>query len=340
MGVDVLLAPGMNLHRNPLCGRNFEYFSEDPLLSGKIGAACVRGVQSQGVGVSLKHFFGNNQEINRMENDSRIGARALRELYLKNFEIAVRESSPWTIMSSYNKVNGVCTQQNLELLQTVLRDEWGFGGVVVTDWGTKFGTAAAVHAGNDIFEPGMPIEPASILKAINEGALDVEDLDRNVLPLRGGSNVALFGLDAYKTIAGGTGSGNANKAYVVNVDEGLSCAGFSLDPGIAELYKTYRSYMNSEDACAPILPKQALGGSVPLGEGVMPEMPVRREVVANSVARNDAAVVVIGRNAGEGDDRTLDGDFDLTASWKHLPDAILLAWTPGREAGMNDEIQK
>lgn len=413
-GVDVLLAPGMNLHRNPLCGRNFEYFSEDPLLSGKIGAAYVRGVQSQGVGVSLKHFFGNNQEINRMENDSRIGARALRELYLRNFEIAVRESSPWTIMSSYNKVNGVYTQQNPELLQTILRDEWGFDGIVVTDWGTKFGTDAAVHAGNDIFEPGMPIETASILKAIDEGTLDVADLDRNVrrvleyivktprfngyeysnapdlaahaeavrkaasegmvllknsgnaLPLRGVSNVALFGLNAYKTIAGGTGSGNVNKAYVVNVDEGLSNAGFSLDPYIAELYKTYRSYMNSEDDCAPILPKQALGGSVPLGEGVMPEMSVRREVVANSVARNDAAVVVIGRNAGEGDDRALDGDFDLTsaeralladvcnmyhaqgkkvvvvlnvggvietASWKHLPDAILLAWTPGQEAG-------
>ncbi len=411
-GADVLLAPGMNIHRNPLCGRNFEYFSEDPVLSGKIAAAYVRGIQSQGVGVSLKHFMGNNQEINRMENDSRIGTRALREIYLKNFEIAVKESDPWTVMSSYNKVNGVYAQQNPELLQTILRDEWGFRGIVMTDWGAKKATAAAVHAGNDLMEPGMPFEKQNILEAISGGTLSEADLDRNVrrileyivktprfngysysnspdlkahaeavrkaaaegmvllkndsmLPFSGG-RVALFGMNAYKTIAGGTGSGNVNKAYVRNIDEGLSAAGYQLDEKIAALYRTYRAYIEAEDANAKIIPEQALGGGLSLGEGVAPELAVRKEVISKSVERNDAAVVVIGRNAGEGDDRTLEGDFDLgdderalitevcnlyhqagkkvavvlnvggvveTASWKSLPDAILLAWTPGQEAG-------
>jgi len=408
-GVDVLLAPGMNLHRNPLCGRNFEYFSEDPLLSGKIAAAYVKGIQKNDVGVSLKHYAANNQEINRSENDSRLNPRALRELYLKNFEIAVREAKPWTVMSSYNKINGTYAQQSHDLLTGILRDEWGFDGIVMTDWGNKAGTVNAVKAGNDLMEPGSTSETERVINAVNDGSLDIADLDRNVkrmleyivktpkfkgykfsnkpdlaghaelvrtaategmvllknnsnmLPIEGKGTVALFGLTAYKSIAGGTGSGNVNKAYIRNISEGLQGAGFTLDERLADFYAKHREYAASVNALGAGQSRNIL-----LGEAVLPEVAVSHAAIQACAQRNDVAIVVIGRNAGEGDDRRMDNDFDLTdierallrdvcntfheagkkvavvlniggvietASWKAQPDAILLAWTPGQEVG-------
>ncbi len=408
-GADVLLAPGQNLHRNPLCGRNFEYFSEDPFLTGKTSAAYVKGIQSNGVGVSVKHFAANDQEVNRMQNDSRVNVRALRELYLKGFEIAVRESDPWTVMSSYNKLNGEFTQQSHGLLTTILRDEWGFNGIVMTDWGNKEGTVKAVLAGNDLMEPGMQNEIDRIVAAVKDGSLPQADLDRNVrrmleyivrtprfagykysnkpdlaghaklvraatpeglvllenngvLPFKDIKKVALYGTGAYDFIAGGTGSGNVNKAYVRNVAEGLRANGLEVDQDIESWYQQYITLTKTQ------LRNNASGGSgILLGDPVVPEMEVSRSFMEKKLAGSDIAVFTISRNAGEGDDRkAADGDWTLTgqeremlqnladiyhragkqlvvvlniggvietASWKHIPDAILLAWTPGQEGG-------
>lgn len=179
-GLDVILGPGMNLHRNILCGRNQEYFSEDPLLSGKLAAAWIRGAQSNGIATSLKHFAVNNQETNRKENDSRVSQRALRELYLKGFEIAVKEGNPWTVMGSYNYVNGVHACENEWLLTDVLRREWGWRGVVMSDWDGVVRQADAVSAGCDLIEPGTEADRTALLAALEDGSLSMENLDRNV----------------------------------------------------------------------------------------------------------------------------------------------------------------
>ena len=375
-----------------------------------MSAAYVRGIQSNGVGVSVKHFAANDQEVNRMNNDSRVDVRTLRELYLKGFEIAVRESDPWTVMSSYNKLNGTFTQQNFDLLTTILRDEWGFRGIVMTDWGNKEGTVAAVKAGNDLMEPGMQNEIDRIIAAAKDGSLPMADIDRNVrrmleyivrtprfagykysnkpdlaghaklvraatpeglvllenngvLPIKGVKTVALYGTGSYDFIAGGTGSGNVNKAYVRNVAEGLRENGLEVDKDIETWYNQYIALTKTE-----LRNNTADNGlGILLGDPVVPEMKVSRGFIEKKVKATDIAVLTISRNAGEGDDRkAADGDWTLTgaeremlqtladvyhaagkklvvvlniggvietASWKKIPDAILLAWTPGQEGG-------
>ncbi len=409
-GTDVLLGPGMNLHRNPLCGRNFEYFSEDPLLSGKISAAYVKGIQSNGVGVSIKHFAVNNQETNRNENDAHVSARALRELYLKNFEITVREADPMTVMSSYNKINGTYAQQSYGLLTSILRKDWGFKGLVMTDWGSKAGTIDAVKAGNDLMTPGNAQEIQRIIDAVNNGNLSMADLDRNVkkmleyivrtprfngykysdkpdlkahaataraaatesmvllknrnntLPMKDIKKVALFGISSIDFVAGGTGSGNVNKAYVINMVQGLENAGFELSANLKNYYQKVVDLQQAKDALS--------GGNanrgILLGNAKLAEVAIARNVIDSQVAANDAAIIIIGRNSGEGADRKMDNDFNLTNeerqlisdvctafqqggkkvivvlniggvietnSWKNLPDAILCAWQPGQEGG-------
>ena len=180
MGVDVLLAPGANIHRNPLCGRNFEYFSEDPVLAGNIAAAYIQGVQSAGVGTSLKHFAANSQETNRLEVDAIVPTRAMRELYLKNFEIAIKKSSPWTVMSSYNRLNGPYAQASRELLTDVLRTDWGYKGIVMTDWIGRRNTTEQIYAGSDLLEPGEDIQIKDIVEGVKNGKLNMKDVDIDV----------------------------------------------------------------------------------------------------------------------------------------------------------------
>ncbi len=181
LGVSVLLGPGINIKRSPLCGRNFEYFSEDPILAGELGVAWVRGVQSQGVGASLKHFAANNQEHDRQRISAEVDERTLREIYLAGFERVVREAHPWTVMCSYNRINGVQVSENRWLLTGVLRDEWGYEGAVVSDWGAVADRVAALAAGVDIEMPSNGgTSDAEVVAALRSGHLSQRVLDQAV----------------------------------------------------------------------------------------------------------------------------------------------------------------
>ena len=180
-GVSVLLGPGVNIKRSPLCGRNFEYFSEDPELAGEMGAAFIAGVQSKGIGTSLKHFAGNSQEMKRMTSNSIIDERALREIYLRAFEKAVKKSQPWTVMNAYNLLNGTYCSENDWLQNKVLRDEWGFKGAVVSDWGAVNDRVAGLNAGNDLEMPSSGgVNDAKIVEAVKCGVIDETTLDERV----------------------------------------------------------------------------------------------------------------------------------------------------------------
>jgi beta-glucosidase len=405
-GVDFLLAPALNLHRNPLCGRNFEYYSEDPLIAGKTTAAMVKGVQSKGVGATIKHFAANNAETNRLSLDTYVSERALRELYLEGFRIAVEEAQPWAVMSSYNKINGTYASESYDLLTKVLRDDWGFKGLVMTDWFAGKDPVAQMNAGNDMLMPGDIKQTESIIAAVKEGRLDEKVLDKNIkrilnihlrsprfkaykysngpaltehaelarkagaegmvlfknqdkaLPLTKETRIiAAFGNTSYNIITGGTGSGDVNEAYSVSLVDGLKNAGYSVNEELLTMYESY--IKNAKEKLPPA------GFFEP--PGTIAEIRITSALAAGMAKKTDYAIVTIGRNSGEGYDRSSgEGDFDLTgsekemirtvadafhkagkkclvilnvggvvetASWRDIPDAILLAWQAGQETG-------
>ncbi len=405
-GVDILLAPGMNIQRNLLCGRNYEYYSEDPYLTGHIAAAMVKGVQKNGVGTSVKHFAANNQETRRASIDARMSERALREIYLRAFQYVVKTTQPWTVMSSYNKLNGTFTAESKYLLTTILRDEWGYKGMVTTDWFSGKDFAAQVSAGNDLMMPGRPNETEQIKAAIANGTLSMEEVDRNierilelvvkcpsflgykysdnpdlkahaqvsrnaategmvllkngltpVLPLKKGMSIALLGNYSYKTIVGGTGSGEVPSAHNISIAEGLQNADFTINK---ELVALHAKYIAEEEAKLP--PRTQIIQKVE----AIPERLWTKDELQQLAAKNDIAVITIGRIAGEGRDRKVDADYKLSEAelamlsnasevfhakgkkvvvvlnvdgvidaytWADKADAILVAWLPGVQAG-------
>lgn len=406
-GVDVLLAPGANIHRNPLCGRNFEYYSEDPFLSGKVTAAMIDGVESNGVGTSLKHFAVNNQEYNRLANNAIVSERALREIYLRNFEIAVREAQPWTIMTSYNFINGEHAAESQRLLTDILRDEWGFEGVVMTDWGGGYDDPAIVRAGNEMIQPGSDKRYMNLYNAINDGSLSMEYVDSAVerilslvvktpkfkgykpseapdlkahaevckrvadegvvllknnsaaLPVSLEKEIALFGVTSYDFIAGGTGSGNVNRPYIVDLKEGLSNLGVKLNQEVDAFYK---AYMKEEEPRR----KRIDGNNAWFIDSERAIEVIPEQLIEKAAVNSEAAVITIGRIFGEGKDRDYYHSYLLSkreqelidrisrafhkqgkkvtvilncgglvemCSWQDKVDAVLMCWQPGQEGG-------
>lgn len=407
-GVDILLAPGMNIQRNPLNGRNFEYYSEDPLLTGKMGAAIVNGVESNGVGTTIKHFFGNNSETNRNQINDIGEPRTFREIYLRGFQIAVDEAQPWAVMTSYNKVNGTYVNERKDAVTEVLRGEWQFDGLVMSDWFAGDVASNAykqVLAGQDLIEPGnvkeqlqQSIDQGDLSEAkVTEAAINIltqvmkspsynqlpvgnsPDLaahaklarqagaesmvllrnEAAALPLATSSKVASFGIDQINTYKGGTGSGDVNAAGLTTIAQGLAerfTVSAALQAYYGDFYESNKVYHEGQFG--------AKGYYTCAEAAISPEL---ASLISTAASEQEVAVISLGRQAGEGADRSSGkGDYLLgddetalidavsgafhaqgkkvvvvlnvngvidTAQWGHKVDAILLAYMAGQETG-------
>lgn len=411
-GVDFWLAPGMNIQRNPLNGRNFEYYSEDPLVAGAMAGAVTSGTQSEGVSTTIKHFAANNSETNRMNVNNIISPRALREIYLRGFQYAVETAQPWALMTSYNKINGTYTSQRSDLVTKVLRDEWGYEGLVMSDWFAGDDPVAQLKAGNDLIQPGgvnfanggnytdyltrvktaytngditdsvINADATHILtqmlktttnqgvgggnnpdlnahaliakQAAEEGMVLLKN-DSNTLPIATSKKIASFGIAQINTLKGGTGSGDVHSAYVTSIADGLANQ-FTLDSTLKTFYTDF--YAANKKSTT-----DSFGVSTVV---TCAEADVSATDIATYAANDDIAVISLGRNSGEGADRTnTAGDYQLTdtetnlitnvatafhaqgkkvvvvlnvagvidTAWKDKVDGILLAYMPGQEAG-------
>lgn len=350
-GVDVLLGPAMNIMRDPLCGRNFEYYSEDPLLSGKMGAAAVRGIQSNGIGTTIKHFVANNQETDRVVNDARVSKRALREIYLRGFEMAAKEADPWFFMVSYNKLNGPLTTENRDLLQTIVRGDWGYGGTFMSDFGGNCWTPVAIAAGMDLVMPGSTAHEANIVNAVNSGELSEEDLDycvENVLryamktprykgcKYEGNPDLEAHAALARKAAAQGMvllendGTLPCNpvkpaffgvssyRTWTSGIGSGKVVSDYTVN--LADGFPVrdeasgafYAKLLADADAAKPKLEGFAALMALSADATVIPESVIPAGILEKSASEADVAFFTIGRNAGEGEDRRpVPGDWSL-----------------------------
>ena len=354
-GADVLLSPAINLQRNPLCGRNFEYYSEDPLLIGKLSAAMINGIQSNGVGTSLKHFVANNIETNRRTVNEVISQRALRELYLRGFEIAVKEAQPWTIMSSYNRLNGSYTSQNYDLITTVLRKEWNFKGMVMTDWDGGDDAVAQMKAGNDLIMPGNR-QVKELLTALKSKTIDEKTLDENIArildfiiktphfkqynfsnnpDLKAHTQVAAKAAEEAMILLKNDNKtlpfakikkvalfGKNSYSAFITGGTGSGEVNFEKSISIAEAFQNAGFTITADlkktyQRFIDTVVANSKQKNKKFAVDFHGEMPTDENFIKADVKNNDIAVVTIARNAGEGSDRKV-ADFSLSDTEKDL----------------------
>ncbi len=353
-GSDVLLAPAINIQRNPLCGRNFEYYSEDPFLTGKLAAAMVRGIQSNDVATSLKHFAVNNIETNRATINAIVSQRALREIYLRGFELVVKESHPWTVMSSYNRLNGVYTSESYDLINTILRDEWKFSGLVMSDWFGGRDAVAQMNAGNDLLMPGCA-QREELIKAIKNKVIEEKVLDQNLVRVltfitktrrfKGypfsnnpdlvshallSRNAASEGMVLLKNDKNTLPFNNVKRIALFGKTSYRFIAGGTGSGEVnyksaATIYESLEK--NGFQAVKPLrtiyqqfidtVTKTATENKQKFIVDFHEELPLSNEQIKTQVQPADLGIITIGRNAGEYNDRTV-ANFSLSNTEKEL----------------------